>query len=276
MIIYVDIYMLKNVIFNFLLIYLTSLIIRKKFKIYRGIIASIIGGVYAICALYSTAVFDSSILKILISVVMLIVTFGKKEISIILSSFFVLTYLVAGLITSILNVNSQMVLIIFELTMIYVFHIYKQNQKRNSFYELHIQILEKEMEVIAKLDTGNELRDSIFGDSVIIVSEEKVNAVVDEELIKILNNEIFEIPDIYINKIKLISFKTISEVGMKNGIKVKTIINCENKKIESKAVMILTKNKFKGYDALIGCELLEGGYEYEDNCINKIKDKGIV
>lgn len=277
MVIYVDIYFLKNIIFNFLLIYLTSLIIRKKFKIYRGIIASVIGGVYAICALYLTCVFDSAILKVLISVVMLIVTFGKKEVSIVLSSFLIITYFVAGMIASILNVNSQIILISFALFMIIIFYLYEQNQKRNSFYELYIEAFGKEIELVAKLDTGNELKDSIFGDSVIIVSEEKAKQIFDEKLIKVLNNEILEIPNIYKNKIKLISFKTISEEGIKIGVKLdNTLIDCGNKKIESKAIMILSKNKFKNYDVLIGNNLLEGGFEYEDNSVNKIKNKGTI
>ena len=277
MTIYVDVYFLKNIIFNFLLLYLTSLIIRKKFRICRGIIASSIGGVYAICALYSISIFNSSILKIFISILMLIVTFGKKEVSIILSSFFVLTYSIAGIISSLLKVNSQMILIIFAISMIIIFYIYKRNQKHNEYYEISIKIIGREIELLAKVDTGNELKDSIFGDAVIIVSDEKIKNKLEEELIRILNNERLEIPDKYKNKIKLISFKTISDEGIKIGIKLdKILINKDDKNIESKAIMILSERKFRNYDALIGINLLEGGFEYEDNSFNKIKNKGII
>ena len=37
--------------------------------------------------------------------------------------------------------------------------------------------------------------------------------------------------------------------------------------------MILTERKFKGYDALIGNSLLEGGLENEDISFNKIKNE---
>lgn len=277
MTIYVDIYFLKNVIFNFLLLYLTSLIIRKNFKIYRGIIASSIGGIYAICALYSIEIFNSSILKIFISLLMLIITFGKKEVSIVLSSFFVLSYIIAGIISSLLKVDSQVTLIVYAIFTIIVFYIYKRNQKHNELYEICIEVFGKKIDLVAKLDTGNELKDSIFGDAVIIVSEEKIKNKLEEELIKILNNEKLEISDKYKNKIKIISFTTIADEGIKIGVKLDSalIINGD-KIIKSKAIMILSEKRFENYDALISLDLLEGGFEYEDISFNKIKNKGTI
>lgn len=277
MTIYIDVYFLKNVIFNFLLIYLTSLIIRKKIKLYKGIIAAIVGGGYAIAALCLPSIFSSAILKIIISLMMLTITFGRKEITSMLSSFLVLAYSVAGIIASLLNVDSQIIMIIFSISMIIVFYLYKKNQNHNECYEIYLELLENEIDLIAKLDTGNELKDSIFGDSVIVVSEEKIKNKLDNELIKILNNERLEIPEKYKNRIKLISFKTISGEGIKIGIKLdKVIINAESKNIESRAIMILSDKRFLNYDALIGMNLLEGGFEYEDNSFNKIKNKGII
>lgn len=273
MIIYLDIYFLKNIIFNFLLIYLTSLIIRKKAKIYKIILASIVGGIYAILALYFQSIFNSTLLKIIISITMLIISFGIREITVNLSSFFTLAYLIAGVISSILKLNNQVIMISFAILMIIIFYEYRKNKKRKEYYEVNIEIIQNEIELIAKVDTGNELRDSIFGDAVIVVAEEKIKNKIDEELIKILNNERLEIPDRYKNKIKLISYKTISGEGIKIGIKLnKFIIYTETKKIENRATMILTERKFNGYDALIGNSLLEGGFENEDISFNKIKN----
>ena len=277
MVIYLDIYFLKNIIFNFLLIYLTSLIIRKKIKVHRAIISAILGGGYAIFALYSQEIFDSVFLKILVSIAMLAISFGIKEITNMLSSFFILAYSIAGIIASLLNINNQIVMLSFAVSMIIIFYLYKRNQIQNEYYEIKIEILQNEIDLIAKLDTGNELRDTIFGDAVIVVSEEKIKNILEEELIRILNNERLEIPDRYKNRIKLISFKTISGEGIKIGIKLdKIIIYKEGKGIKSKAIMILSERKFRNYDVLIGKSLLEGGFEYENNCVNKIKNKGII
>ena len=273
MTVYLDIFFLKNIIFNFMLIYLTSLLIRKRIKIYKVIIASCIGGIYAIFALHSQSIFDSILLKIMISIVMLVISFGKKEVCVILSSFFCVAFFVAGIIGAILNIDDQIIMIIFAVGMTGIFCFYKNKLKNKNYYEVEIELFENRFDAIAKLDTGNELKDSLLGEPVIVISEDKAKKEFDDELIKILNNERLEIPNRYKNKIKLISFNTISDDGIKMGIRLdKVIIEEENKKIESKATMILSKRDFKTYDVLIGKSLLEGGYEYENISFNKIKN----
>ena len=273
MIIYLDMFFLKNTIFNGMLLYLTSFFIRKKVNIIKILIAAILGATYATLALCNQFIYEFTLLKILISVFMLIISFGMKNIKEMLSSFFVIAYIVAGVIGSLQCVNSQIIMLIFAISMMIIFYLYKNNQKNNDYYDLHIELQESEFDLMAKLDTGCNLCDSILGDAVIVVSEEKIKNKIENELIKILNNERLQIPDKYKNKIRLISFKTISGEGIKIGIKLdKVIIYEENKKIETKAVMILTERNFKKYDALIGRNLLEGGYEYENYGFDKIKN----
>jgi len=277
MTIYLDMYFLKNMLFNFLLIYLTSLIIRKKFKLFRGLIASSIGALYAVTALYSLQIFNSVTLKIATSIMMLIITFGGKEITTMLSGFYMLAYLIAGIVASLLNVNFQFLIVILATSMIIRYYMYKQNRNHNEYYEICIELLNERIELIAKLDSGNELKESIFGDSVIVLSEEKVKMKFGEELIKILNNESLEISNKYKNKIKLITFNTIAGEGIKIGIKLdQLIIKTETKTLVTNAIMILSEKSFRNYDALIGKSLIEGGFEYENNAVNKIKNKGII
>ena len=277
MIIYVDVYFLKNIMFNFLLIYLTSILIRKVPSLCRIFLASIIGGGYAVFALFYPSVFNSLLLKIIVGISMLSISFGKKQLSMILSSFFTLAYLIAGIIASIVDINNQVIMIIFASSIVLMFYIYEKNKKKNHFYEIEIQIYNNEIALKAKLDTGNELKDSLFGTPVIIVSEEKIKKKIDSELIKILNNEKLEIPHIYKNKIKLISFKTISGEGIKIGIKVDVHIVYENNMyLKRKAIMILSERNFKNYDVLIGEDLLQGGLEYENNDFDKIKNKRTI
>jgi len=273
MIIYLDMFFLKNTIFNGLLLYLTSFLIRKKANIIKILIAAILGAVYATLALCNQFIYESVILKILVGMFMLIFAFGMKNIKEMLSSFFIVAYILAGVIGSLLNVSAQIMMLLFAISMLIIFSLYKKAEKNNDYYELHIELQEVDFDLIAKLDTGCNLSDSILGDAVIVVSEEKIKGKIESELIKILNNERLAIPDKYKNKIKLISFKTIAGEGIKIGIKLdKVLVYEENKKIETKAVMILTERSFKRYDALIGSNLLEGGYEYENFSFNKVEN----
>lgn len=262
MIIYVDIYFFKNVFFNFLLLYLTSFLIRKKTKWYRLILASLLGGIYAVLGLYLKNIFQSNILKIVIALLMLIITYGKKQILNIVSNFCILSYFIAGFIASILNVQNEIVLILFAISTFCLFIIYHKENKKQNYYEIEAVFLGNEINLKAKLDTGNELKDSLFGDAVIVVSEESIKGELNEEIICILRNERLEIPKKYQNKIKLITFQTIAEEGIKMGIKLDYVeIYDRNQKIKNQAVLILTDRKFNGYDALIGMNLLEGAYQ---------------
>lgn len=264
MIIYLDIYIFKNIFFNFLLLYLTSYLIRKKTKWYRVLLASLLGCGYAVLALYSENIFQSSILKIIIGAGMLTITFGKKQVMNLVSSFFILAYFVAGLIASLLNVHEQLILIIFAVSAVIVFWIYQREKEKNQYYDIQIYFLEKEIELKAKLDTGNELKDSLFGDAVIVANEEKMKKELSEEIILIMNNERLKIPEQYQKRIKLISFQTISEEGIKIGIKLdKVIINLPEKQLENRAILILSDKVIKKCDVLIGFNLLEGCFEYE-------------
>lgn len=270
MTIYIDVYFLKNLVFNFLLLYLTVLLRKRKAKIYMIFLASLIGSIYAIIALYHPVIFNSLFLKLLMSIIMLVITFGFKDIKIILSSFFTIAYILSGIISSIVNIKTQIITFLFAVAVLIFFYLYEKNKKYEEYYEIEIKVLEDEINLIAKLDTGNELKDSMFGTSVIVVEESKIKEKVDKELIKVLNNEILEIPEKYKNKIKLISFKTISGEGIKVGIKLDEVcIERENEQIESKAIMVLSKHSFKKYDALIGKELIEGGIRNENISFNK-------
>jgi len=266
MIIYLDIYFLKNMFFNFLLLYLTSFLIRKKTKWYRLLVASFIGGIYAIGALYSESIFQSGILKIIVALIMLIITFGRKKLTNIMSSFFVLTYFIAGFISSILNVQSQIILIVFSISMFISYWYYQKQKKNQNYYEIEAYFLESEINLKAKLDTGNELKDSLFGDAVIVASEESVKKELEEDLLRVLKNERLEIPKQYQNKIRLITFQTISGQGIKIGIQLdRVILYSQKQKIENQAILILTDKNFKGYDALIGPNLIDGAYQYQNN-----------
>lgn len=265
MIIYLDVYIVKNLFFNFLLLYLTSFLIRKKAKWYRLLLAALLGCVYAIVALYFKNIFHSTILKLGVGVLMLLITFGKREITYRMSTLFIIAYFVAGIIASLLHVQETIIMLFLAISACILFWLYHQINKKQEYYEMEAFFLGEEMELKAKLDTGNELRDSLFGEAVIVVSEEKAKKELNQELISIMKNERLKIPEQYQNRIKLISFQTIAEEGIKIGIRLDhVVIHLPDKNIENKAILILTNQKLKGYDALIGANLLENAYVCEE------------
>ena len=192
---------------------------------------------------------------------MLLIAFGKKEINYSICTLLIITYWIAGIIASILQVKGQIIMIAIACFSYILYFLYSKIEEKQKYYEIAVGFLGEEIPLKAKLDTGNELKDGLFGEPVIVISEEKAKDELSSELIRIMKNERLEIPHQYQNRIKLISFKTISGEDIKIGIKLDyVIISKEDKKIENKAIMILTEQKLNGYDTLIGSNLLEGAY----------------
>ncbi len=273
MIIYLDVYFLKNFIFNFLLLCLTGTAIRKKIRWGHCVIASTVGAIYAVVVVYFENLFHWEILKIGVGVLMLLICFGKKEMRLFISSFFVLSYFIAGIIASFSFVNGKIMMAFLAIVTAGAFLKFQQKRSRQNDYEIKIKLLEKEVVLEAKLDTGNELRDSIFGTPVIVVEETIVKEIWGEELVKILNNERLAIPKVYQHRIKLISFHTVASEEVRVGIKLDGVtIEKGSKRLEGKAVMILTNAKMKDYQALIGNHLLEECFVYTKNEDSKVKD----
>ena len=264
MTIYVEMYLLKNLFFNFILLSLTAFFIKRKIKIYRLFLAALFGVMYAIFALYNRELFESALGKGVIGIIMLCITFGRKEILNTTSSFFIISYFIAGCIASLLHVKHIEILIFFIIVSVVLFLYFQKERKRNLYYMIEVHILNKKITLKAKLDTGNELKDKLFGKSVIVVSEGNIREHLEKDMLSILKNETIEIPIKYENRIKMIAFRTITEESIKIGIKLdRVIIYMKEGIFENNAVLILTKEKFNGYDALIGLSLLEKAYQLQ-------------
>ena len=77
--IYIDLIFLENIFMNFIIIYATSIILKKDLKILRISIGSIIGSIYA-CIYYISdlKIYSNIILKITLSLVITYVSFNSK------------------------------------------------------------------------------------------------------------------------------------------------------------------------------------------------------
>lgn len=81
MTIYIDLIFLENLFMNSIIIYATAIILKKQIKIFRILISSIIGAIYA-CLYYisNLQIYSSVFLKIILSFVMVYVSFDSKSV----------------------------------------------------------------------------------------------------------------------------------------------------------------------------------------------------
>lgn len=81
MTIYIDIVLIENLIMNYIILYASSIILKKKIKKYKLIIGSLIGAIYSINAYIITIpIYSSLIIKIILSVIIVYVSFNSQNI----------------------------------------------------------------------------------------------------------------------------------------------------------------------------------------------------
>ena len=90
MVIYADIILLENIIMNYIIILATAIINKKEIKIFKIFLSSFIGGVYALLNYISKINLELSVLlKILLSIIMIYISFTPKSIKTLLKELLV-------------------------------------------------------------------------------------------------------------------------------------------------------------------------------------------
>lgn len=287
MTIYLDVFILKNFIFNFLIIFICGKLLRVKVNLKKYILSSIIGTLYALVALMTNNFIVSYFFKFFIGMLMVIVAYPIISLKQALNNgtLFILSVSFIGGNIVAMNIENKFVsqLIGFLTSSFFLFVCYKAYQNRNIFENLKCNIkIELEgnvFEVDTFIDTGNTLRDEITGESVIFVYEDKLKSELSEEIIKILKGEVFNFDEKYFGKIKMLSYKSINnKSNVIIGIKVESVfVEKQDYNIKNDNVILaISKTKFNGCEALIGLNILEEGYIYGNSTSFKNESKKIM
>lgn len=254
--IYLDLVMILNFFFDFILLLSVAILLRRNVSIYKILLGSFIGGLSILFLFININSLQLFIVKIIISIIMILTSFGFKSLkytfknllylytsSIILGGFLYFlniefSYDKVGLIfiNNGLSIN-VVFLIIFCPIIIYIYvkqGLWLKNNYSN-YYKVDIYLNNKKYSLNAFLDTGNTLEDPITKKPVILIDK------------KISFDRYFFIP-----------YKTITNSGLIKCIKVdKVEINGE---IKSKVLIGLLDEKIKidGIDCLLNKKILEG------------------
>ena len=301
--IYLDIIFFENILMNYIILFATLVIVKSKSKHQqlRLILSSIIGSCYAVIVyLNILSIYSNIFAKIILSIVMVYVAFGAKNIKQLLKQiliFYLVSFIFGGctfaLIYFIKPENVKMNngvfvgtyplkvaliagVIAFIITQI-AFKINKSKlSSKNTFFNIEIYLEGKILKVKALLDSGNMLKDTISQLPVIIVEKQELKKLISEEFLKFIEKLVgggiekeYENTQQYLSKIRMVPFMSIGkENGMLIGIRVdKVKIQTEDIDVDKNNVIVgiydkkLTKDN--KYNALIGLNLLEGEDENE-------------
>ena len=247
--------MILNFVFDFLLLLSISILLRRNVSIYKIIGGAFIGGISILFLFISNSLL-LFIYKVLMSIVMVIVSFGYKDIKYTLKNilYLYMTSIVLGGFLYFLNVEFSykqygiifinnglsinfIFLIIFSPIIIYIYikqGLWLKNNYSN-YYKISIYYNNKKYLFNSFLDTGNNLFTSITNKPVILIDKE----------IKLDN--FFYIPYKCVKGDGLIKCFKVDKIEIEGMIKKNVIVGILKDKI-----------KIDGVDCLLNKKILEG------------------
>lgn len=295
MTIYIDVVFLENLVMNSIILIASGIILKKKLKWIRILLASSLGAIYTIIGYISVLeIYSNLVLKVILSILIIYIAFNPqtvkqlwKDILIFyLTSFvfggvaFALIYVVKpqeilmknGLFLGTYPLKTVLLAaIVAFIVIIAAFAIVKTKfSKKDMFCDVEVELNNKKIKTRAMIDTGNLLKEPITNTPVIVLEHTLLYECVPKEILdnleSILGGELVKIPEEirneYISRLKLIPFASLGKQnGMLVGIKADSlkIVQDEQEK-ESKNVIVGIYNKSltkRGeYRALIGIDLL--------------------
>ena len=246
--IYIDIYLLENIIINLFLLLLTFRLLRFDYKKRNVYLAALLGAIYGLVIFCNVKIFSSVGVKILVPAIMIYISMEKRSFKVILKSivvFFMLAFMLGGICFGALQMqntymigqafvveNNSIKYIVLSVAIVFIFinriiDLLKDRALvKNFLYDIYITEGTRTVLVKGFLDTGNELREPVTNLPCVIVENNYFNQ--------------FDIPD---DKKFIIKYDTINEVGEVKGFKGNIMIKNED------------SNSWTRVDAIVcGCE----------------------
>ena len=291
MTIYIDVVIRENLIMNYIILYATGLVLKIRMKNIRLLCASLLGAIYSVISYMSILqVYSSFILKIVLSVVIVYISFYPQSIKKMwkyMLIFYLVSFVFGGAALALIYiVKPQEILmknglflgtyplktiilasIVAFIIIIVGFKIVKvKMSKKDMLCDIEIKLNEKIIKTKALIDTGNGLKEPITNMPVIVMEHTLLYECIPKEILNNLENiiggDFTKVPEEirikYISKLKLIPYSSLGKQnGMLLGIKPEYIkIQKEEQEEKNENVIIgiydksLTKNG--EYRALIG------------------------
>lgn len=190
--IYLDVVFLINFLFDFLLLMATSLILRRKVKLINIFFGALIGGLSIFVLFININSFELFIIKVIISLIMVLVTFNFRNIRYTLKNIFYLysVSMILGGVLYYLNIEFSykqeglvfyhdglsinfIFLIIFSPIIVYAYikQIKELRNNYNNYYNCKIYFNDNCLELIGFIDSGNKLVDPYLKRPVILINK---------------------------------------------------------------------------------------------------------
>jgi len=257
--IYIDLILLLNFGFDFLLLLSVSLILRRNTQIYKLLLGAFIGSISVLTLFMNINSFELFIIKIIISILMTLTSFKYKNIKYTIKNilYLYISSIVLGGALYMLNIEltyknqgiifyknkmsiNFIILVIISPIILYIYTKECKNMKNNysNYKKVEIKIRDKIIKCTGFIDTGNKLKDPYKKRPIILMNNNYLETI---------NLNKIYVPAHTIIGTQLIECIKIQELKIDNStIKKEVLLGFINKKI-----------KIDGIDCLLNCEIME-------------------
>ena len=169
--IYIEAVFILNFLLDFMILYGTKRILKRNNKIIRVIIGSIVGSFTTFLLFIDISDLLLLILKLIISIILILISFGYRNIIKNTIYFYLLSIIIGGS-AYLLNINNGFFLVIssFVVIVILVKEFLSYKEIYSNKYLVTIIIGKKKYKLEGFIDTGNRLIDPISKKSVVLVN----------------------------------------------------------------------------------------------------------
>ena len=241
MIIYIDLLIILNFLYDYIILSTISIILKRITNKKKIILSSLIGELSILLLIFNLNYYLLIIFKLLLALLMNIITFSFKNIKytlINLSYFFMISIILGGFIYYFYLNHINYIIIMCILPIIILIYIkqYNSKNKYNNYYNVVITLNNNhKINVVGYLDTGNNLIDPISLKPIIVINKQLIKT----------NSKYY----------RLIPIQVLNNTVLLKCIKIKNII-INNKIIENVYLGISeTKINIDGVDCLLNNKL---------------------
>lgn len=260
--IYVDLIFFLNFMFDFILLITTNIVLKRKSSLKRITLGSLIGSLTIIVLFVPLTTLSLFILKILLSISIMLITFGYKDLKYTLTNlfYFYIVSIILGGFMYYLNVefsykNIGMIFYHKGLSINYIFIIlvsplvliiYQKQMKTlreisNLYHTVEVYLNDKIIYLKGFMDTGNTLVDPLTKRIVIITNS--------REFIKIVKNNMYY----------LVPYESVKMSGLIKCYKVDKVFIKEFGEVKNVLVGITDdKLKYNGINCILNYLIMEG------------------
>ena len=172
---YLDLFLVLNFVFDFFLLFGTKKILKRKTSIKRILFGSIFGSISVLFLFIELTTIKLLILKTILSIFLILISFGFKNFLINITYFYLLSIILGGsLYLFEINIYSLNYFLLLLIAPIIIYLYIKENIKYKTIYSnnyiVEIYLNNKVYKLEGMIDTGNELKDPYTKKGVILVN----------------------------------------------------------------------------------------------------------